>query len=131
MININLGRKENLEEAPKARLPDENDGPDQLKQTFDRMGFTEKELVVLSGAHTLGDAKDKAFTDDRLTFSNSYFKNLKNNNLPTNLGRFKSDEALTEDDSLRQYVEQYANDEELFFSDFKDTYIKMTQLGFS
>ena len=131
IINVTLGRKENLEVAPEARLPDENDGADQLKQTFGRMGFTAKELVTLSGAHTLGDARDKAFTDDRLTFNNSYFKNLINKDLPAHLGRFKSDEALTEATDLRQHVEQYAKDEELFFKDFKDVYIKMSQLGFS
>ncbi len=131
IINVSLGRKESFDDAPKARLPDENDGSEKLKKTFDRMGFTTKELVVLSGAHTLGDARDKAFTDDRLTFNNNYYKNLLNKNLPSHLGRFKSDEVLTKDDELLQYVEQYAKNQNLFFEDFKNTYIKMTQLGFS
>ncbi len=129
-IEVQLGRKECFKDAPESRLPDENDGPKELQHKFARMGFSAKDLVVLSGAHTLGDARDKAFTDDRLTFSNSYFKNLAKKDLPAHLGRFKSDEALTEDSSLQKYVDQYAADEELFFRDFKESYIKMTNLGF-
>ena len=128
-IDVGLGRIENCDPAPESRLPDENDNANKLRETFGRMGLSLKDLVVLSGAHTLGDAKDKPFTDDRLSFNNSYFINLQKKELPTHLGRFKSDEALTEDQDLKTYVDLYAQDEAAFFNDFTESYKKMTSLG--
>ena len=129
-IDVGLGREDNLEVSPDGRLPDENDEIDHLKNTFDRMGLSTKDLVVLSGAHTLGDARDKPFTDDRLTFNNNYFKNLLKEELPEKLGRFKSDEALKKDDESFELVKKYAENEELFFNDFVESYQRMTKLGY-
>ncbi len=35
-------------------LPDASQGADHLRKVFYRMGFNDKEIVALSGAHTLG-----------------------------------------------------------------------------
>lgn len=49
------------------------------------MGFNDKEIVALSGAHTLGRAHKErsgfegAWTEDPYLFDNSYFKELVNN----------------------------------------------------
>ena len=129
VIEVGLGRVDDFEAAPKGRLPDEGDGIEDLRKTFERMGLSLKDLVVLSGAHTLGDAREKPFTEDRLTFNNSYFVNLTKKDLPLSLGRFKSDEALSGNPEAFQLVKQYAEDEQLFFKDFSDSYQKMTNLG--
>lgn len=131
VIEVSLNREDKLAPAPDGRLPDEHDDAKKLISTFDRMGLDMADLVVLSGAHTLGDAEDKPFTDNRLEFDNSYFKNLLQADLPKHLGRFKSDEALMTVDEMKALVENYASDEEAFFADFTKAYIKMTELGFS
>lgn len=131
VVSVGLGRVDNLEPAPDGRLPDENDDADKLVSTFDRMGLSMKDLVILSGAHTLGDAEDKPFTDNRLEFDNSYFKNLLKSDVPEHLGRFTSDEALLTQAEMKNLIELYAENEEAFFRDFKEAYVKMTSLGFS
>lgn len=47
---------------PHERLPHpvgpwNHNAQDHLREVFYRMGFTDKEIVVLSGAHTLGRAR--------------------------------------------------------------------------
>lgn len=44
-------------------------------------------------------------------------------------GRFPSDTALLQDDEMRQWVEAYAKDQDLFFKDFTAAYLKMGLLG--
>ncbi|KAG9137701.1 hypothetical protein Leryth_019281, partial [Lithospermum erythrorhizon] len=55
-------------------------GPRHLRDIFHRMGLSDKDIVALSGAHTLGRAHkcrsgfDGPFTRDPYTFDNSYFR---------------------------------------------------------
>lgn len=39
---------------PNGRLPDAAQGAEHLRQVFGRMGFSDREIVALSGGHTLG-----------------------------------------------------------------------------
>lgn len=39
---------------PDGRLPDGGKGSVHLRNTFNRMGFNDREIVALSGAHALG-----------------------------------------------------------------------------
>ena len=39
---------------PNGRLPDALQGANHLRDVFYRMGFNDREIVVLSGAHCLG-----------------------------------------------------------------------------
>jgi cytochrome c peroxidase len=39
---------------PEGRLPDATQGSDHLRKIFYRMGFNDREIVCLSGAHALG-----------------------------------------------------------------------------
>ena len=66
------------------RLPDAAQGAQHLRDVFHRMGFTDKEIVCLSGAHTLGRCHkvrsgfDGPWTNNPLKFDNNYFKVLLN-----------------------------------------------------
>jgi catalase (peroxidase I) len=69
---------------PNGRLPDAAQGADHLREVFNRMGFDDKGIVALSGAHTLGSCHrlrsgfDGPWTENPLSFDNTYFQNLLN-----------------------------------------------------
>ena len=56
-IAVGLGRVDQTDPTkcpPNGRLPDAAQGAQHLRDVFYRMGFDDKEIVCLSGAHTLG-----------------------------------------------------------------------------
>jgi L-ascorbate peroxidase len=126
VIEVGLGRRDDVDPPAGARLPGGYEGADLLKSMFLRMGLGPRELVVLAGAHTLGHTQRRPFTADLYRFSNSYFVDLlahpECSSLPT-------DRALVGDPELRRYVESYAADEALFWSDFSATFRRLTWLG--
>jgi cytochrome c peroxidase len=68
--------------TPDGRLPDATQGSTHLRDIFYRMGFNDREIVALSGAHCLGKCHvDRSgfkgpWTFSPTTFSNEYFKLL-------------------------------------------------------
>ena len=132
------------------RLPDAAQGADHLRDVFYRMGFDDREIVALSGGHSLGRCHfsrsgfDGKWTHAPLVFDNAYFKNLINltwverkwdgNKQYTDaesgeLMMLPTDLALKTDPSFRHYVELYANDQGVFFRDFADAFGRLLALG--
>ena len=103
-IRIGLGRTDSSTPAPPHRLPGGYEGAGMLKAIFARMGLCMRELVVLSGAHTLGHTQRRPFTSEPWVFSNAYFIQLVGGQEPL-LG---TDGALLLDPELRPFVELYA-----------------------
>jgi L-ascorbate peroxidase len=126
VICVGLGRTDADEVAPPHRLPGGYEGSAMLKRMFARMGLSTRDLVALSGAHTLGHTQRKPFTRDPWVFSNSYFTQLVE--LSGSL-LLQTDTAMLEDPELRPYVELYAQDAERFMADFADAYRRMSWLG--
>ena len=68
--------------SPDGRLPDAAKGQDHLRAIFGRMGFDDREIVALSGAHALGRCHtDRSGFEGPWTFSptvltNEYFRLL-------------------------------------------------------
>ncbi|KAK4781113.1 hypothetical protein SAY87_017219 [Trapa incisa] len=128
------GRKDSLESPEEGRLPDGSKGASHLRQVFYRMGLSDKDIVALSGGHTLGRAhKDRSgfdgpWTKDPLKFDNSYFKELLKGE-SEGLLRLPTDMALVDDPEFRPYVELYAKDEESFFRDYAESHKKLSELG--
>jgi hypothetical protein len=82
-VPFSLGRSDSPKPVPpNGRLPDASQGAEHLREVFGRMGFNDREIVALSGGHTLGRCHkvrsgfDGAWTQNPLKFDNSYFKNL-------------------------------------------------------
>lgn len=132
------------------RLPDASQGADHLREVFYRMGFDDREIVALSGAHTVGRAHqvrsgyDGPWTQNPLVFDNSYFKNLielewrvrdwdgnlQYEDVATGtLMMLPTDIALRDDPAFRVHVERYAADQQAFFDDFAAAYSKLLALG--
>ncbi|GMI90858.1 thylakoidal ascorbate peroxidase [Hibiscus trionum] len=123
---------------------------DHMRKVFSRMGFNDKEIVVLSGAHTLGRARPErsswgkpetkytkngpgapggqSWTVQWLKFDNSYFKEIKAKR-DEDLLVLPTDAALFEDPSFKVYAEKYAEDQETFFKDFAEAHAKLSNLG--
>ena len=114
------------------------------------MGFDDREIVILSGAHTLGRCHiarsgfDGPWTRHPLKFDNQYFKNLVNlkwvprkwdgplqyeDEETGELMMLPTDLCLIQDESFKKYVEEYAADEQKFFDDFAAAFSKLLALG--
>ncbi|KAL5213110.1 hypothetical protein ABZP36_023957 [Zizania latifolia] len=137
---------------PEGRLPDA--GPrvpaDHLREVFYRMGLGDKEIVALSGAHTLGRSRPdrsgwgkpetkytkdgpgepggQSWTVEWLKFDNSYFKDIKEKR-DQDLLVLPTDAALFDDPSFKVYAEKYADDQEAFFKDYAGAHAKLSDLG--
>ncbi|KAL0334584.1 UNVERIFIED_CONTAM: L-ascorbate peroxidase 3 [Sesamum radiatum] len=88
-------------------------GVPHLKEVFYRMGLSDKDIVALSGGHTLGRAHpersgfDGPWTKEPLKFDNSYFQELLKGE-SEGLLKLPTDLALLDDPDFRRYVELYA-----------------------
>ncbi|CAN6251894.1 unnamed protein product [Urochloa humidicola] len=145
---------------PEGRLPDAGprDPAEHLREVFYRMGLDDKEIVALSGAHTLGRARPdrsgwgkpetkytkdgpgepggQSWTVEWLKFDNSYFKDMKflsqipwKEQKEQDLLVLPTDAALFEDPSFKVYAEKYAEDQEAFFKDYAEAHAKLSDLG--
>ncbi|KAI3633779.1 hypothetical protein MIR68_008111 [Amoeboaphelidium protococcarum] len=155
VIRWRPGRADKLQEMdcpPNGRLPDATQGASHIRDVFYRMNFSDREIVALSGAHSLGRChQDRSgfigpWTYTPTRFSNQYYILLLNEkwkpvhkyangplqyeNSDGELMMLPSDMALVEDKEFKKYVEMYAKDKALFFKDFAAAYEKLLELGF-
>ncbi|KAF8653702.1 hypothetical protein HU200_061812 [Digitaria exilis] len=132
-IPVRLGRLDSSTADPAGKLPEETLDAAALKLAFSTKGFSTQEMVVLSGAHTIGG---KGFGSP-VIFDNSYFKVLLEGKPQTSssgmeakaMVGLRTDWALTEDDECLRWIRIYAEDQARFFDDFRDTYIKLVDSG--
>jgi cytochrome c peroxidase len=136
--------------TPDGRLPDASQGRDHLRSIFYRMGFDDREIVALSGAHSLGRCHtDRSGFNGPWSFSpttvtNEYFRLLmdekwgwKKWNGPKqyedtktkSLMMLPTDMALINDYEFKKHVERYAKDSQAFFKEFSDVLVKLFELG--
>eukprot|EP00168_Porphyra_purpurea_P005541 TRINITY_DN1660_c0_g1_i1.p1 TRINITY_DN1660_c0_g1~~TRINITY_DN1660_c0_g1_i1.p1 ORF type:complete len:187 (+),score=56.19 TRINITY_DN1660_c0_g1_i1:1342-1902(+) len=106
-IPFRFGRQDAPEKVvptPSDRLPDADKRMPHLRDIFYRMGFSDAEIVALSGAHTLGRAhKDRSgfegpWTPVPIKFDNSYYVEITKEKARPALLRLESDMALDWDD---------------------------------
>ncbi|KAJ6802262.1 putative L-ascorbate peroxidase 4 [Iris pallida] len=135
-IDFVPGRRDSKVCPREGRLPDAKKGPQHLRDIFYRMGLSDKDIVALSGGHTLGKAHPErsgfegAWTKEPLKFDNSYFVELLKEE-SEGLLKLPTDKALVEDPIFRHYVELYAKDEDAFFRDYAESHKKLSELGFT
>ncbi|XP_008808406.1 probable L-ascorbate peroxidase 4, peroxisomal [Phoenix dactylifera] len=130
------GRRDSSVCPKEGRLPNAKQGAPHLREIFYRMGLSDKDIVALSGGHTLGRAHPErsgfegAWTNEPLKFDNSYFVELLKGEAE-GLLKLPTDKALLEDPEFRRYVELYAKEEDLFFKDYAESHKKLSELGFT
>lgn len=130
VVPIKIGRIDAQGPDPADRLPQENFNSVQLKATFQAKGFSTRDLVALSGAHTVGG---KGFGNPT-AFDNEYFKVLLRRpwEQPGDMNKMiglPSDHVLPDDDESYEWVQRYAKDQELFFADFTSAFARLSELG--
>ncbi|KAF8090514.1 hypothetical protein N665_0475s0048 [Sinapis alba] len=135
-ISFQPGRKDSNVCPREGRLPDAKKNFQHLRDVFYRMGLSDKDIVALSGGHTLGRAHpersgfDGPWTQEPLKFDNSYFVELLKGE-SEGLLKLPSDKTLLEDPEFRRYVDLYAKDEDAFFRDYAESHKKLSELGFN
>ncbi|KAJ4422753.1 hypothetical protein N0V82_002532 [Gnomoniopsis sp. IMI 355080] len=139
---------------PRGRLPDAAQGSDHIRAVFYRMGFNDREIVALCGAHNLGRCHtansgfEGKWVNNPTRFSNQYYRLLvsepwEEKTLPSGIVQFAAvdpiteeelmmlptDMALVRDAEFLKWVKLYAEDKEVFFEDFKNAFFKLMELG--
>jgi len=134
---------------PNGLLPDATQGAQHLRDVFYRMGFDDRGIVCLSGAHTLGRCHlvrsgfDGPWTQNPLKFDNTYFQNLVNlewtpkkwdgplqyEDPSGKLMMLPTDLALIQDEKFKSIVEEYAKDQDLFFKEFAQYFSQLISNG--
>ncbi|KAI9757456.1 MAG: heme peroxidase [Candelina submexicana] len=136
--------------TPDGRLPDGSKEQSHLRAIFGRMGFDDREIVALSGAHALGRCHtDRSGFDGPWSFSptvmsNDYFRLLMSEKWnyrkwdgpkqfqdagSKSLMMLPTDMALIKDKEFKKHVERYAKDDQVFFNEFRDVIVKLFELG--
>lgn len=136
-IPFRMGRVDASEAdtTPDGRLPDADKKMDHLRDVFYRMGLDDKDITVLSGAHTLGRAHedrsgfDGPWTKIPVKFDNSYFVEIFKDDPDPTLLRLASDMCLLEQPDTRALCEKYAADQDAFFKDYAESHVKLSELG--
>jgi cytochrome c peroxidase len=146
------GRVDGFEvnQTPDGRLPDASQGSKHLRDIFYRMGFNDREIVALAGAHALGrchtdrSGYDGPWTFSPVTFSNQFYDLLLNDGWQwkkwkgpaqyedkktKSLMMLPTDMSLVTDPKFKPVVQEYAKDEEAFFKDFAKAFATLLELG--
>ena len=102
-----------------------------MKENLD---LNNSELVALFGYRTLGflknkdDKREERWSANPWVFDNNYFFELLKKD--SNYIKTPSDKVLLGEAEYLEYVEKFKEDQELFFSEFKKVYEKVSNLGY-
>jgi len=134
---------------PNGRLPDASLGQQHVRDIFYRMGFNDREIVALLGAHSLGRAHanrsgyDGPWTMSPTRFSNQFYKLLMRGkwterqwsgprqftDATKRLMMTPADLALQQDKEFFELVKLYAEDKDIMYKDFASAFSKLIELG--
>nr|GLL36811.1 cationic peroxidase 1-like [Ipomoea trifida] len=159
--NVLLGRRDSTTASLSAannNIPGPNFTLSQLKSSFSNQGFSEREMVALSGGHTIGKARcttfrSRIYNDNNINaaFAKSLQANCPqsggDNNLasldttPTSFdnayfkdlqsqkGLLHSDQELFNGGSTDSVVNSYSSNPSTFSADFANAMLKMSNLN--
>ncbi|OEL21848.1 Cationic peroxidase 1 [Dichanthelium oligosanthes] len=111
---VRLGRLDSLNASrgkANSDLPDPSFSLQQLEKAFGGKGFSPREMVALSGGHTIGMAR-------------RYYGDLVNGT-----GVLNSDRVLMDGGEREKQVRTYSTDSNSFFTDFENAMFKMSEMS--
>ncbi|WCJ20011.1 Peroxidase [Euphorbia peplus] len=158
---VQLGRKDSLTANKNLvnNIPPPTSDLRNLITSFSRQGLSFKDMVALSGAHTIGFSRCSSFRDHiyndpkidpyfanslkkicpikgrddviaSLDFQNPHhFDNFYYKNLMNKKGLLHSDQVLYDGNYSDFLVQTYANDPTVFFNDFAQAMVKMSNIN--
>ncbi|CAN1816435.1 Peroxidase 46 [Linum perenne] len=151
---IPMGRRDGLVSSVvnvRPNIVDTSFTMSEMVKIFSSKGLSLDDLVVLSGAHTIGSAHcvdsalDANYAKDLIqkcpaganpsvtvvndpetstVFDNQYYRNLLGHK-----GLFQSDSVLLEDQRTAQLVRDLAADEDAFYERWSESFLKLTTVG--
>lgn len=98
------------------------------------MGLEPEEYVALMGSYTLGFASDDnkgkkgRWTMNPYVFDNTYFQEVLSGSNSKYL-KTEADLKLLNNAELKTWVEQYAEDQNLFFENYAKAHVKISERG--
>lgn len=136
---------------PNGRLPFAYKNANHIRETFSRMGFNDRETVLLLGAHGLGRCHkrysgwDGKWTENPISFTNDFYKVLLDEewslgtvpetgkeqyyNKDKSLIMLNTDMELIRDPHFLHFVKLYSQHQATFFQDFAEAFGKLLELG--
>ncbi|CUM46740.1 uncharacterized protein AC631_02422 [Debaryomyces fabryi] len=136
---------------PNGRLPFAYKNANHIRETFSRMGFNDRETVLLLGAHGLGRCHKRysgwegKWTENPISFSNDFYKVLLDEkwslgtvpetgkeqyyNKDKSLIMLNTDMELIRDPHFLHFVKLYSQHQATFFQDFAEAFGKLLELG--
>lgn len=136
---------------PNGRLPFAYKNANHIRETFGRMGFNDRETVLLLGAHGLGRCHKRfsgwegKWTENPTSFSNDFYKVLLDEewslgtvpetgkeqyyNKDKSLIMLNTDIELIRDPHFLHFVKLYSQHQATFFQDFANAFGKLLELG--
>jgi hypothetical protein len=121
-VPVYYGRLDRGVPDPSGLIPEPTMSLSALINSFNAIGFSKEDVVTLSGAHSVGVCHGVPMCPGHnTTFGNHYYKELIEGDLA---GKLPTDVELLEDNTMRSLVQQYANDNSQFFSDFSRVFGK-------
>lgn len=145
-----------VDQSAKEKIPENGNLPDASQETGDyvrkvfyRMGFSDQEIVALIGAHALGrchtyrSGYDGPWGPSPNMFTNDFYvrllqkwhirqwdgKRQYEDDESNSFMMLPTDMVLKEDNQFVKYVKKYAEDSDLFFSDFSKAFTKLLENG--
>ncbi|RJE18072.1 cytochrome c peroxidase [Aspergillus sclerotialis] len=136
--------------TPDGRLPDGSKDQKHVRDIFYRMGFDDREIVALIGAHALGrghpdrSGYDGPWDFSPTVFTNEFFRLLLEekwqqrkwggpkqftDKSTQTLMMMPADLAFVNDKAFKKHVERFAKDNDAFFKEFSDVFVKLLELG--
>ncbi|XP_058739808.1 cationic peroxidase 1-like [Vicia villosa] len=159
---VQLGRRDSTTasfNSANTDLPGPDSDLSDLITAFSNKGFTTKEMVALSGSHTIGQGscrffRDRIYNEDNIdsefatslqancptsggddnlspidTTTPTTFDNSYYKNLQNQKGLFHSDQVLFNDGSTDSNVDEYSSDASSFATDFANAMVKMGSIS--
>ena len=134
IMEFKMGRIDVESEGDAVYHDSEVNGTSLISEGLNKADLTPEEFVALMGHHTLGfvglekKGPHTRWCMNPYVFDNTYFKELLLRD-QSKYFKTQADLRLLQDDSHKQWVEAYAQDQDLFFKNYASAHVKVSEIN--